>query len=71
MHPLLKEFLEYRKTLKRRSKRSRKNSFCGSPKNKGKKKMGSPQECLKRGYGMSNYTFIKDLDKFFKMKETK
>jgi hypothetical protein len=69
MHPLLREFLEYRKTIKRRSKRSHKKSFCGSPKNRGKKRMGSPHECLKRGYGMSNHTFIKDLDKFFKMKD--
>jgi hypothetical protein len=49
MHPLVREFLEFRKTIKRRSKRSRRNSFCGSPKNKGRKRMGSPRECLKRG----------------------
>ncbi len=66
MHHLVKEFLEFRKTLKRPTRRSPRKSFCGNKKNSRGRKMGSPYECLKRGYGSSNNTFIKDLDKFFK-----
>jgi len=66
MHHLVKEFLEFRKTIKRRRSRSNKRSFCGDKKNSRGRRMGSPYECLKRGYGSSNHTFVKDLDKFFK-----
>jgi hypothetical protein len=68
MHPLLQEFLEFRKTIKRKSKRSPKKSFCGNRSNRGSKRMGTPNECLKRGYGASQQTFIKDLNKFFNKK---
>jgi hypothetical protein len=68
MHPLLEEFLEFRKTIKHKSKRSPKKSFCGKRSNRGSKRMGTPNECLKRGYGSSQHTFIKDLNKFFNKK---
>jgi hypothetical protein len=68
MHHLVKEFLEFRKTIKKNSRQFKrsKRSFCGDKKNSRGRRMGSPYECLKRGYGSSNHTFIKDLDKFFK-----
>ncbi len=67
LHPIVKEFLEFRKTIKKSPKRSpRRKSFCGNTKNKGSRRMGSPHECLKRGYGSSNHSFINDLDLFFR-----
>ena len=71
MHPMVKDFLEFRKTQKRSPKKSSKKSFCGSPKNKGRKRMGSPHECLKRGYGASSSSLISDLDKFFRSRDRK
>jgi len=72
MHPLVEEFLEFRKTIKRRkSKRSPRKSFCGKRSNRGSKRMGTPNECLKRGYGASQQAFIKDLDKFFNTRSFK
>ena len=70
MHPIVKEFLEFRKKQKKSPyKTNPKKSFCGSPKNKGSRRMGTQYECLKRGYGSSTNSFIKDLDKFFKAKD--
>ena len=68
LHPIVKEFLEFRKSIKKSpvKKRSKRRSFCGNTKNKGQRKMGSPHECLKRGYGASNHSFINDLDAFFR-----
>ena len=69
MHKLTKEFLTYRRSIKRKSqKRSKRKSFCGNPKNKGSRRMGTSYECLKRGYGASSNILISDLDKFFKHK---
>jgi len=68
---MVKEFLEFRKTQKRSPKRKSRKSFCGSPKNKGRRRMASPHECLKRGYGSSNSSLINDLDKFFRSKDRK
>ncbi len=68
---MVKEFLEFRKKQKKSPKKRSRKSFCGSPKNKGKRRMGSPYECLKRGYGSSSSSFISDLDKFFKSKDRK
>jgi len=64
MHPLVYQFLQYRKHRPKPHFQPQ-GFFCGSPNNANGRPLGSPYQCLRKGFGASSSSFIRDLDSFF------
>ena len=67
LHPLVYNFLNYRKNRPRPHYQPGQGIFCGSPQNLPHgRELGTNYKCLRKGFGASSSSFIRDLDSFIR-----
>ncbi len=67
LHPLVYNFINYRKNRPRPHYQPGQGIFCGSPQNLPQgRELGTNYKCLRKGFGASSSAFIRDLDAFIR-----
>ena len=68
LHPFVYQFLQYRKHRPKPQYQPQ-GLFCGNPNNANGRPLGSSYQCLRKGFGASSSSFIRDLDAFIRETE--